>query len=350
MPKTVTPLEIVKFYFFWKWEYERRNKDYKRDFNGLIALAEKIIRGSQLRQKKFLLQTQTTGRGTIITRKKTGGGDFLALRDRDNVIDRLERDNIYPHYIYKIRNRKMRTAIKRFREKYQRWPKNPEYGCGADDIVKFIINHRGEEPLSKPFNTIAFLLEHIFDYGIFPYEPFSDYGIDYEPFIKPVVEIKSWDASQKKLLVEIDLTKPLPTIHQNISTLYLTYQKDYSGSKHLTADDFTPLIKHLSEIIEESFVKERDLKHFRKEYNPRAAGLLLWDHMQKNPGSTIEGAIDALSAHLGNLGYSQQIAKSGKSEDHRQFRRYLQITEACITQRKISPIGSVDGKEKSQNK
>jgi predicted RNA-binding Zn-ribbon protein involved in translation (DUF1610 family) len=411
--KVITPREIVEAYFFWKWEYERRNPEYIDAYDKFEKLVEKIINTSQLPYQHVVL-TETKQQGKVVLGHRIEEGALLGLpKDLKYMIQMLE--PWAPQYLRKmIQDEDVQKTIGDFHETYGRFPKDPKYGYSGKHIVDFLVMDRKkpipqrskypaedirghESPITELDRKRA--IEDFFkEYGEHPEAPkpgcsgkeiaeflckyvlkhrkkssiqqperssedinrqdesdsrasgfFSAYMGEYAQRTRPVgVKIANWDESQKRLLLGIDVTKPLSVILEGVSTCYLRHSVDI-GSKPA---DLLPLIEHNFGIIK-NFLNEKELRQFRA-WEPRAAGLLLWGYMEENKGSSVEDALEVpeIVKYLEDLGYDKPIkaartakfAKPGyvaeqKKEDYyRQFRRYRQKTDDCITQRKVLPI------------
>jgi hypothetical protein len=309
MPRKVkTPREIVEAYIFWKWEYERRNEDYIKAYDKLIKLAEKIT-GSQHRPESD---------------------------------DTLQWCHPWdPLYIYKIEDEKMKTAIDDFRKTYGKRPKDPKYGCSAKEIAEFLAEER-KKPDSERSKYPA---EEIKMQG-WPVVDFLGLHMGgYYRFAAPAgVTMVERDEAQKKLLVLIDMTQPLRTILEGITKLHLMYYEEEGPTS------IWPVIEYEFGILKN--VLKSELRDFR-DWEARAAGLLLRDyiHICKKGCIKEAAAIDDLKDDLIKLGYHPYHADSSRSDHHfgthpRRLRTLLYVTEHCIDQREVLPIGTVKGRRR----
>ena len=289
--------EEVHFYFFWKWEYSRRNSEYVEEFEKLIQILEQ---------------------GTFFAQR--------GLLDKENdiplmLIDEMNQDG------------KVKDAIDAFNKKFtfgitDDCIRSPYFGFKPDNILKGILNK------SLSFSDEQFLICNIYEIK----KIISTMGVERKTM-----------SGAPKLSVDIDTLKSLEDIKHAIAF----YREQ---NKEIRTETFSALYDALF-----YYLKKSNVDCFTTQSNhSRSVGLWIWQYIQENnlfndkqKNAKAKNALlyDYFSNKLTEVEFNEfkflHFIQGKKKMSNgygwspsgsRRFRDFYECTHECIDKMEVLPI------------
>jgi hypothetical protein len=256
MCEYATNKEKTKFYFFWRWEYQRRNEQYVKDFYSLKKYVEKRLKKKDIDENFMLYAVEGEAEDRI--RKKKG------VKIIDESFFEITKDELDKEV-----DKKALEAIDKFSEKYTMNPReirSPQKGYTSDYILKRILENK--EIIEKDDD---FFTEYYFSLSQLLY----DCG----------VKAKINPEDNNKIIADINLNGSSEHASQAVK-FYHKFYKDYvpagqESDENRSNKRFETIIEGLSELL--SFlIKDLELTTVTVNDPSRAIGLWLWDYIKEN--------------------------------------------------------------------
>ena len=309
MSETAINKQMVQFYFFWQWEYQRRNEQYIKDFDELVVAVKKNLKKSEVDVNLLFAEVKLAAINKIRALSKTPGANPTLKEIEDHI------------------NKSVLKKIKDFLKKYYQAdePRNPRAGASSTEIFKKIATGK------------SYIDEATAD----------KYTIDQAQLLLPMSGVKVVSAPgndtdpNRKFTVEIDPLTPTKSILAAVN--YYCGRYSFFFKKSSYEDD---LYKTLAAIIESiGFQNFRTTADFA-----RAKGLWMWDYMQENnlqnnqkPLSRVCNEVTALEERIKNIKIRKESKLQDSSDDDKlttdkTLSRYLNNTTKMIKDMQVYPI------------
>jgi hypothetical protein len=253
-----TPFEIIQFYYFWLWEYQRRNEEYIIDFDDLVEFVKRRLKKTDINENYILWAVEGDAAKRIRKKKEN-----KSKKERPSPISK---DALYEEV-----DKKALTAIEKFAEDYNRKTgniKSPKKGHTSEYILKCVLDNKN---LFE--DEIDFINEYYSDLSP------TIYGAGIEVTKKP-------ENNNKKITAEIDVSLPVESVVQAARFYYEFYQDYFPIGEHIDEDrkqkKVEAIVTGLSNLLS-FFIDYYGLKdNFEVIDKPRAIGLWMWDYIKKN--------------------------------------------------------------------
>lgn len=320
---------IEEFYCFWKWEYQRRNAEYKEDYYALVEFAKERLNMKDVDEENIVRSVNTY---SIFHRNPD---------ERPRVIFRPSAGMSCPSI-----DKEISEAFEYFYQIYKIDPIGPLNGPTINEVLSYIVdNNQPHEMLGayySPssqyiFQTIGIkkvisyhmdnmgtIYGHIFDTD---FSPSSQY-IFQTPERLGVEKINSYGID--RTVFEIDFNKPLKSTISAITYFHAKAQKPPDDSPETKAYEQN-MQAIWSNIIKHFICKDKPQK-FKLDNRPRAVGLWLWDYTKKNnckSTTAIKAFREMFTNDTDEIQPIENLGYNADTED-RVFSRLLTGTQKCI--------------------
>jgi hypothetical protein len=253
-----TPFEIIQFYYFWLWEYQRRNEEYIKDFDDLVEFVKRRLKKTDIDENHILWAVEGDAAKRIRKKKEN-----KSKKERPSPISNDE--------LYKEVDKKALTAIEKFAKDYNRKTgniKSPKKGHTSEYILKCVLDNKN---LFE--DEIDFINEYYSDLSP------TIYGAGIEVTKKP-------ENNNKKITAKIDVSLPVESVVQAARFYYEFYQDYFPIGEHIDEDreqkKVEAMVTGLSNLLS-FFIDYYGLKdNFEVIDKPRAIGLWMWAYIKEN--------------------------------------------------------------------
>lgn len=269
---------IQDFYYFWKWEYTRRNVEYKEKFEFEMETYDEIMVHDQL-----------------------AGESMFAFGEYLIELSQLEGSQVLPESIF-----------------YR----------SSDDVIKAIITNKFE--YKRPF---CLMLPKNIEYSSI-FEEFYKEIIESNCFtsgMKKLVSLLSENPEKDIRICIVDFSKPVEDIIDDIKKIYT--MKAYVENRGHHREIRNDLMAHPKNDDEISRLPKgaRDL--------PRAVGLWLWDYVDSKKIQWEHRAKSYAAFHLKFQNPKRPDCFVDKYNKSAQLADLLDKTRQCIEGIKVLPMG-----------
>ncbi len=331
MSEPKNPIDFLRFYLFWKWEYQRRNREYIDDYKKLMNLASDVAKETGQDVQKAIIGVDLSP--NIV--QKWGDKIKKAMPSTIDWSGKLEDLpglgwELYLNHICGIDSAELVQKLSDFEKKHQRDPTPYDSGLTANDIIEKITKEGGpEDPMDSTgsFDIWRAGLFHLYVSTLPEQERQKVFSTKQTPEQKQeldTLKIRLSRPEERKRSVLL-----LPFLDKTV-TLYEKYGFSFFEYPPKDVED---LLDRWVPLIKDDFKKKRAV--FRIDHTPRAVGLWLWEEAQGRSGRQRPGIVTLFKEKMGQ----EKLDKLGYTySDARMFYRLLDGTQCCIDNADVLPV------------